>query len=154
MTGVQTCALPIFPPHSSLPPTTFFLSSPSPIPFPFPSIALPILTLICFTVGLAASTFLADVVYGVSANVILDSAVKALRVWDFVGMTVKALSFGIIIAIISCSWGVTTTGGAKGVGESTTSAVVISLCCVFVADFVLSYIFFQGGSGDALKSVL
>eukprot|EP00959_Pyramimonas_sp_CCMP1952_P347514 7278823-Pyramimonas_sp.AAC.2 len=33
----------------------------------------------------------------------------------------------------SCGWGTTTTGGAKGVGESTTAAVVIGLVGVFVA---------------------
>lgn len=45
---------------------------------------------------------------------------------------------------MSCAWGYTTTGGAKGVGESTTSAVVISLVLIFVFDFALSFLFFQG----------
>jgi len=55
-------------------------------------------------------------------------------------------------AQVSCSWGFTTTGGAKGVGESTTSAVVISLVMIFIADFFLSFLFFQG-QGDALKQL-
>ena len=37
-------------------------------------------------------------------------------------------------------------------GESTTSAVVISLVLIFVADFGLSFLFFQG-QGDALKQL-
>ena len=53
---------------------------------------------------------------------------------------------------MSCSWGYTTTGGAKGVGESTTSAVVISLVLIFVFDFALSFLFFQG-QGDALAQL-
>lgn len=53
---------------------------------------------------------------------------------------------------ISCAWGFTTTGGAKGVGESTTSAVVISLVAIFIADFILSYAFYQG-QGSALKQL-
>lgn len=57
-----------------------------------------------------------------------------------------------VVLQISCAWGFTTTGGAKGVGESTTSAVVISLVMIFVADFVLSFLFFQG-QGDALKQL-
>jgi len=61
--------------------------------------------------------------------------------------------FGTIISVISCSWGFTTTGGAKGVGESTTSAVVISLVLIFIADFGLSFLFFQG-QGDALKQCM
>ena len=54
---------------------------------------------------------------------------------------------------VSCAWGFTTTGGAKGVGESTTSAVVISLVLIFIADFFLSFLFFQG-QGDALRQCM
>ena len=59
--------------------------------------------------------------------------------------------FGGIIAVVSCAWGFTTSGGAKGVGESTTSAVVISLVCVFIADFILSFLFFTGENAAASR---
>lgn len=114
-------------------------------------IALPFLTLMCFTVGMASSALLADSVYGVSINIIMDSAHRALRSWDIISAMIKSQVFGVIIAVVSCAWGVTTMGGAKGVGESTTSAVVLSLVGIFIADFALSYCFFQG-AGDALKN--
>ncbi|KAI3880101.1 hypothetical protein MKX03_003922 [Papaver bracteatum] len=116
-------------------------------------VALPILTLICFTVGMASSALLADAVYGVSINIILDSAQRALRPWDIISAMIKSQVFGGVISIVSCAWGVTTLGGAKGVGESTTSAVVISLVGIFIADFFLSCCFFQG-AGDSLKSCM
>ena len=53
--------------------------------------------------------------------------------------------------MVSCAWGFTTSGGAKGVGESTTSAVVISLVCVFIADFILSFLFFTGENAAASR---
>ncbi|KAI3513633.1 hypothetical protein L1887_20969 [Cichorium endivia] len=115
-------------------------------------VALPFLTLICFTVGMASSAILADGVYGISINIILDSAQRALRPWDIISAMIKSQVFGGIISIVSCAWGVTTLGGAKGVGESTTSAVVLSLVGIFIADFVLSYCFFQG-AGDSLKNL-
>ncbi|CBI39427.3 unnamed protein product, partial [Vitis vinifera] len=114
-------------------------------------IALPFLTLLCFTVGMASSALLADSVYGISINIILDSAQRALNSWDIISAMIKSVAFGGIISTVSCAWGVTTMGGAKGVGESTTSAVVISLVGIFIADFALSYCFFQG-AGDALKN--
>ncbi|CAI5964929.1 unnamed protein product [Closterium sp. NIES-64] len=117
------------------------------------AVALPVLTLLCFTVGMASSVFLADAVYNVSSNIILDSAARALQAWDVLSMMVKAVVFGGIIADVSCGWGMTTQGGAKGVGESTTAAVVISLVLVFIADFALSWCFFQG-PGDALKAAM
>lgn len=116
-------------------------------------IAAPVLNLLCFTMGMAASVFLAEAVYGVSANVILDSAARAIESWDIIVSMIKSWVFGTIISVISCSWGFTTTGGAKGVGESTTSAVVISLVLIFIADFGLSFLFFQG-QGDALKQCM
>ncbi|XP_059439853.1 protein TRIGALACTOSYLDIACYLGLYCEROL 1, chloroplastic-like isoform X2 [Corylus avellana] len=116
-------------------------------------IALPFLTLMCFTVGMASSALLADSVYGVSINIILDSAQRALKSWDIISAMIKSQVFGAIISVVSCAWGVTTLGGAKGVGESTTSAVVISLVGIFIADFALSYCFFQG-AGDSLKNCI
>ncbi|XP_021597345.1 protein TRIGALACTOSYLDIACYLGLYCEROL 1, chloroplastic isoform X2 [Manihot esculenta] len=114
-------------------------------------LALPFLTLMCFTVSMASSALLADGVFGVSINMIFYSARKVLGSWDLISAMIKSQVFGAIISIVSCAWGVTTSGGAKGVGESTTSAVVISLVGIFIADFVLSYCFFQG-VGDSLKN--
>ncbi|KAK9828848.1 hypothetical protein WJX72_002391 [[Myrmecia] bisecta] len=116
-------------------------------------IAGPILNVLCFAMGMGASVFLAEMVYDVSANVILNSALKAVGAWDIITSMIKSWVFGTIISVVSCSWGFTTSGGAKGVGESTTSAVVISLVCIFIADFFLSFLFFQG-QGDALKQCM
>lgn len=116
-------------------------------------IAGPILSVLCFCMGMGASVLLADTVYDVPCNVILDSAMRAISSWDIVTSMIKCWVFGTIIATVSCAWGYTTTGGAKGVGESTTSAVVISLVLIFVFDFALSMIFFQG-SGDALRQCM
>ncbi|KAL2548032.1 Protein TRIGALACTOSYLDIACYLGLYCEROL 1 [Forsythia ovata] len=90
--------------------------------------ALPFPTLTCFTVGMASSALLAD---GVSINIILDSAQRALKSWDIISAMIKSLVFGAIISIVSCAWGVTTLGGAKGVGEST-HQLSLSLLLVFL----------------------
>ncbi|GHP02553.1 protein TRIGALACTOSYLDIACYLGLYCEROL 1, chloroplastic [Pycnococcus provasolii] len=116
-------------------------------------IALPVVTILCFTVGIGASVLLAELLYDVSANQILDSAAQALAPWDIISMELKAAVFGILVAIISCAFGVTTRGGAKGVGLSTTNSVVCSLVSIFIVDFFLSFLFFQG-LGDSLKSCM
>ena len=107
------------------------------------ALSLPILSVVSFTIGMAASILLADLRYGISPNAIVDSAAKYLETSDIGVMCVKGLAFGGVIATISCGWGQTTTGGAKGVGESTTASVVISLVAIFVVDFFLSMIFFN-----------
>merc|ERR1712224_654637 len=117
-------------------------------------IALPVLSTLSFTLAMGASTFIADAYYDVAANVILESASRALASWDIVTMGMKSVAFGGVIAVISCTYGLTTSGGAKGVGETTTNAVVVSLVSIFIIDFVLSWIFFHNYGGDALRAAM
>ena len=58
--------------------------------------------------------------------------------WDAWFGLIKGLFFAIAITSISCYQGYYTTGGAIGVGKSTTAAVVISCVAIFLLDFILS----------------
>ena len=51
---------------------------------------------------------------------------------------VKPLVFGVIIALVGCYIGMNTTGGTRGVGRSTTSAVVVSSILIFVLDYLIT----------------
>jgi phospholipid/cholesterol/gamma-HCH transport system permease protein len=57
-------------------------------------------------------------------------------------MLVKALIFGLQIAVIACGWGLTTKGGPKEVGSSTTGAVVMILVTVALMDALLTKLMF------------
>lgn len=110
---------------------------------------LPLLTIFSLILGLAGGLLIATSLYKISASVFLDSARDFLGVWDLGSAMIKAMIFGALIAIIGCSWGLTTTGGAKGVGQSTTTAVVTSLLAIFIVNFFLSWLMFQG-TGSAV----
>ncbi|NJM73518.1 MAG: MlaE family lipid ABC transporter permease subunit [Scytonema sp. RU_4_4] len=110
---------------------------------------LPILTLLSLVTGMLGGLVIATNIYNLSDTVFLDSARNFLGTWDIVSAMIKACCFGILVAIIGCSWGLTTTGGAKGVGQSTTTAVVTALLIIFITNFFLSWIMFQG-TGSAL----
>lgn len=112
------------------------------------SLMLPILTLLSLITGMLGGLFIATNMYGIADTVFLDSARNLLNTWDICSAMIKACCFGLLIAIIGCSWGLTTTGGAKGVGQSTTTAVVTALLIIFITNFFLSWVMFQGtGSG-------
>ena len=70
-----------------------------------------------------------------SGNISLTSS-------DLTSMIIKSIVFGFQIAIISCGWGLTTKGGPKEVGSSTTGAVVMTLVTVSLMDVVLTQILF------------
>ncbi|KAG0447448.1 hypothetical protein HPP92_028331 [Vanilla planifolia] len=108
------------------------------------SVALPFLTLFCFTISLASSALLADAVYGVSINIILESARRALRPWDLFSAMIKSHVFGGIISVVSCALGVTTLGECKGRWRINNIRRGGFLVCIFIADFTLSYCFFHG----------
>jgi len=112
------------------------------------SLMLPLLTIISLVTGLLGGLFISDSLYGISYSLFLQSAQNFMETWDLISSMLKSLIFGVLIAIIGCSWGLTTTGGAKGVGQSTTTAVVTSLLAIFVANFFLSWLMFQG-TGNA-----
>ncbi|MBE9043920.1 MlaE family lipid ABC transporter permease subunit [Pleurocapsales cyanobacterium LEGE 10410] len=108
------------------------------------SAMLPILTITSLVTGLIGGIFVADLFYGVSQTTFIESVQNFIQVWDLVSALIKAVIFGALIAIIGCNWGLSTTGGAKGVGESTTTAVVMSIIAIFISNFFLSWLMFQG----------
>lgn len=63
-----------------------------------------------------------------------------LEMEEIVRSLAKSVAFGGIIAITGCYHGFKTTGGAEGVGRSTTESVVHSLLAILVADYFISKI--------------
>lgn len=109
---------------------------------------LPVLTIFCLVMGLLGGMGVAEIMYSIPPSVFMSSVQNFLAPWDLISAMVKAFVFGGLIGVIGCSWGLTTTGGAKGVGQSTTTAVVTSLLAIFIFNFFLSWLMFQGiGTG-------
>jgi phospholipid/cholesterol/gamma-HCH transport system permease protein len=116
-------------------------------------IMVPMLTILALFTGLTGGVILAQTLYDIADNVFLDSIKTFLSIKDVLSGPIKGFVFGALIAIIGCNWGLTTTGGAKGVGRSTTAAVVTSLLAIFISDFIMTWIIFQGtGEGGSLLS--
>jgi phospholipid/cholesterol/gamma-HCH transport system permease protein len=90
--------------------------------------------------GQVSSTML----YGLPPAVFWNSVRTWLEPSDLLAMLTKAMVFGLLIAILACGWGLTTQGGAKEVGTSTTGAVVMVLLAVAVVDVVLTQAMFGG----------
>jgi phospholipid/cholesterol/gamma-HCH transport system permease protein len=105
---------------------------------------LPILTILGFLTGMAGGLFLSQAMYAIPYNMFLNSVQNLLKSWDLIAALIKSSIFGVLIAVIGTTWGLTTTGGAKGVGESTTTSVVTALLAIFISNFFLSWVFFQG----------
>lgn len=60
---------------------------------------------LCCCAGIGAAVLLADLVYDVPANVILDSARRALSGYDVITSCIKAWVFGLIISTVRAHTG-------------------------------------------------
>jgi len=76
----------------------------------------------------------------VSYSTYYDSLTAALKLREIGNGLVKAVVFGGIIALVACYVGFKTTGGARGIGQSTTRSVVLSFMLILIADYFLTRI--------------
>ena len=107
-------------------------------------IMLPILTVCADVVGITGGLIIAVTQLGRDANLFLTVTFRQMEVSDVMSGLIKSAFFGMIVAIIGCYQGLTTTGGAEGVGKSTTRAVVLSLMLILVSDFFLTVLVLGG----------
>ena len=104
---------------------------------------LPILTIFSLVTGIIGGIFAAAEFYQVFPEIFLESVREFLETSDLYIILFKGFIFGVLVAFIGCSYGLTTCGGAKEVGESSTKAVVSSWVTIFIMDFFLSILFFE-----------
>ena len=103
-------------------------------------IMLPALTLIGDAVSLIGAWYIAVYVSNQSGYVYWTSIQNELTFGNVFLGSFKPFVFGFIISSISCYTGLSTHGGAVGLRRSTTTAVVLSIVMVIIADFVLTRI--------------
>ncbi len=102
----------------------------------------PIQCLLFFIVALWSGQFSSTALYQIPPRIFWNSVKEWLIISDLPFMLIKALVFGLIISILACGWGLTTKGGPKEVGTSTTGAVVMTLVSVSLIDVLLTQVLF------------
>ena len=102
----------------------------------------PIQCLLFFCVAVWSGQVSSTALYGIPPSVFWNSVRTWLDPSDLPSMLIKAVVFGLQIAVIACGWGLTTKGGPKEVGTSTTGAVVMILVTVSLVDVVLTQLLF------------
>ena len=104
-------------------------------------IALPILTLIADYIGLAGALAVCWKELGINPGFFMAKTLEGLRIVDFGTGMVKAGVFALFISGVACWRGLTTEGGTRGVGISTTWVVVTASIFIMISDFFLTKFF-------------
>lgn len=86
--------------------------------------------------GAATSQYL----LGVDMTLFAWSVITYVSLADFLHGLYKAVAFGFAIAVISCHFGLNTSGGAVGVGRAVNASVVGSAIAIFILDYFITYL--------------
>jgi phospholipid/cholesterol/gamma-HCH transport system permease protein len=103
---------------------------------------LPLLTLLGDAVGILGGWLVAVGLFDANSVVYWDRSFQYLEVNDVTSGLIKAAVFGLILSVTGCSKGFYTSGGAEGVGRSTTAAVVMGCLYILLSDFFLTKVLF------------
>lgn len=96
------------------------------------------LTIISDACGTAGGALVSVVILKLNGPAFFHTAYMSLKGGDVVEGLVKPLFSGFIIATTGCFYGLSTTGGTRGVGRSTTQAVVVSSVLIILVDFLVT----------------
>ncbi|MGA0334198.1 MAG: MlaE family ABC transporter permease [Kiritimatiellia bacterium] len=105
-------------------------------------VMMPLLTLYTNILAVAGGAIIGVTQLGVELNAYLDNVRLYADNKDLYTGLLKATVFGYIINMVACHQGLTTTGGAVGVGKATRSTVVISFLVILVTGFILTKVFY------------
>jgi phospholipid/cholesterol/gamma-HCH transport system permease protein len=100
----------------------------------------PLLTLFGDFMAIMGGRLVAALVVNQNPNLFDSQLFMALEIWDVLSGMVKAVSFGLTVAVVGGYFGLKTEGGAKGVGRATTTAVVVASVIILISDFFWSKI--------------
>jgi phospholipid/cholesterol/gamma-HCH transport system permease protein len=103
---------------------------------------LPLLVVVGDVVGMYGGYFVAVQLLGSNPLTYYESSFQHVDLNDFTSGLIKAAFFGLIFSVVACVRGYYTTGGAEGVGRSTTQAVVVASLAILLTDFFLTRLLF------------
>jgi phospholipid/cholesterol/gamma-HCH transport system permease protein len=99
------------------------------------------LTLISITITLLIAMITAVTKYHFNSQEYLNTLGQFINSIDLICAITKAAIFGMLIPPIASAYGLRCEGGAQGVGQATTDAVVTATLAVITVDFILTAIF-------------
>ena len=101
-------------------------------------VVVPMLTVIADFVGIVGGYFTGVIILRINAGSYVANMEKYVELNDIYHGIIKAAVFGLILSIVGCYKGYTTTGGAEGVGKSTTQSVVLATVTILMANYLLT----------------
>ena len=102
------------------------------------TVMMPALAMVFNVIGILGAWVVGTSVLGISEGPFVARIDWYVDPDDITGGLFKTSVFGLIMATVGCTRGFYTTGGAEGVGQSTTRAVVTASVAILISDYFLT----------------
>src|ERR1700678_927745 len=105
-------------------------------------VTLPLLVLVADAIGVFGGYVVSTESLGFNGATYIKNTVDFVTNGDVSSGVIKAAVFGFVIALMGCYNGFHSKGGAQGVGNATTNAVVSSSILILAANYFLTSVLF------------
>ncbi|NBX86747.1 MAG: ABC transporter permease [Proteobacteria bacterium] len=102
---------------------------------------LPLLVILANMTGIWGGYVVGTEMLGIPAHMYMNSTFEAISSEDLTMGLVKATVFGLLVGVMATYHGFGARGGAAGVGQATTRAVVYGAVAILVADYFITAMF-------------
>ena len=99
----------------------------------------PLLCAIFIFIGVLGSFVAGVALFNIDQGLFVEKIIWLVEPRDIIRGIQKAFVFAAIMASICCRYGLSASGGAKGVGKATTDSVVITLLSILGVDVIITY---------------
>jgi phospholipid/cholesterol/gamma-HCH transport system permease protein len=103
-------------------------------------ISVPLLAVMSSFLGILSGMLIANLEFSISPGFFINKALQIVHMNDLFGGLIKVFCFSFLIALIPCYKGFKTSEGTRGVGNTTTWAIVVTSISILICDFFLSKI--------------
>lgn len=104
-------------------------------------IALPLLTAFANAIGVLGGLVVGTLDLGLDPSFYLQKMRASVQLADYFSGFGKTIFFSLFVSLPSCYFGLNTENGTRGVGTSTTKAVVVSSILILIGDYFLTKLF-------------
>ncbi|MGC8977210.1 MAG: MlaE family ABC transporter permease [Candidatus Ratteibacteria bacterium] len=105
-------------------------------------ISLPVLFILSFFISIIGGFFVGVFIVGIPSGVFLYQSFKYVGIKDMLVGILKVIVFSLIIVNVSSYQGLNAYGGAEGVGNASTYAIVSSFFLIIFANLILTGLFY------------
>ena len=106
------------------------------------TITLPLLVLTADIIGILGGFVVSVFALNFNPSAYLNNTINFLEPIDVISGLVKAAAFGFLITLMGCYHGYNSQGGAQGVGQATTNAVVSASILILLFNYIITSLFF------------